>query len=130
MPEYIGMYFAENDQLISSGDMTNPLQVNLRTDLGDEEEVRLYLQATEGYQVQDTEVKPEGTTADMWALAPDNAGATGTYGAWGALLATGLVGAAEGDRVYFWAKAQTTVAEDPEKDDSVKLEINGVVESV
>ena len=128
MPEYIGMYFAENDQLLSSGDMSNPLQVNLRTDLGDEEEVRLYLQATEGYQVQDTEVNPTGTTADMWALAPDSSGSAGTYEDWGALLETGLVGAGSTNRVYFWAKAQTTIEEDPEQDDTVKLQLTGIVE--
>lgn len=128
MPEYIGMYFAENDTLVSSEDMTNPVQFNLRTDLGDEEEVRLYLQAETGYQVQDTEIEPVGATSDMWAFAPDSAGSSGTYGDWGALLSLGLVEEGAANKVYFWAKAKTTVEEDPQQDTNVEIELTGIVE--
>jgi hypothetical protein len=125
MPEYIGMYFAGSEQLVSSEDMTNPIQLNLRTDLEEEDEIRLYLEAEPNYQVQDVIVSIEGTTADMWALAADDK----NYNVYGANINLGTVGNGV-NKVYFWAKAKTIATENPQKDDSVILNVDGIVEVV
>jgi hypothetical protein len=124
MPEYIGMYFAGSEQLVSSEDMTNPIQLNLRTDLEEEDEIRLYLEAEPNYQVQDVIVSIEGITSDMWALAADDK----VYNPYGSEINLGLVGNGETNRIYFWAKAKTVNTETPKKDVSVNLMVNGVVE--
>ena len=125
MPEYIGMYFAGSEQLVSSEDMTNPIQLNLRTDLEEEDEIRLYLEAEPNYQVQDVIVSIEGITSDMWALAADDK----NYNAYGADINLGTVGNGV-DKVYFWAKAKTKNTENVSKDDSVILNVDGIVEVV
>lgn len=131
MPDYINMYFAaDNSQVSKAGNMKNPIELHLRTDLNEEDEVRLYLEAEVGYQVQEAKVSISGATSDKWALAPDNAGSPGTYGAYGAPLLLGLVGAGSEGRVYFWAKAKTVDTEEAKKDITVTLQVNGVAEPV
>ena len=40
MGEYLSMYLAENDSEVSEeGALTNPVQLNLRTDLNEEKEI-------------------------------------------------------------------------------------------
>lgn len=126
---YIKIFRASDDSQVSE-DATSPVSFTLRADLQEEDEVRLYAEADAGYSVTGTEVDPTGTTEAKWALAPDNAGSAGTYGADGALLALGTVGAGAGGRVHFWAKAKATSDEDPVNDASVTLEVTGVAEAV
>jgi len=125
---YIKLYRASDDSVVSE-DSSNPVAFELRADLNEEDEIRLYAQADSGYQVTDTEVDPTGTTSDKWNLAPDDNGSTGTYGADGAKIELGTVGDAEGTRVHFWAKAKATDDEDPVNDATVTLEVTGIAEA-
>jgi len=90
--------------------------------------LKLALRCDAGYQTaagEDTTVTPVGTTADKWALAPDNAGAPGVWGAYGAALTiASVIGATN---TIFWAKAKATADEEPANDDTVDLQINTVI---
>lgn len=129
MADYIRLYFAEDGTQISEEGFTNPVEMRLRSDLSQSAEVRLYAQADDGYLVTNTRVTPTGGTATQWALAPDNTGNPGAYGDWGATLSLGDVGAGEGGRVYFWAKARATPEEGVQTDTSVTFEVDGVAEA-
>lgn len=49
-----------------------------------------------------------GTSTSKWALAPDNSGSAGTFGAYGASLNVGTVGATN---TIFWIRARATTDE-------------------
>ena len=126
---YIKLFRASDDSEITT-DQATPLSFTLRADLNEDDEKRIYAQADAGFSVTGTEVDPTGTTAAKWALAPDSTGSPGTYLADGAPITLGTVGAGEGGRVYFWAKAQATDDEEPVNDTTVTLEVTGVAEAV
>lgn len=129
MAAHISLYFAENEEMVSrDGDMSNPVQINLRSDQEEENEVRLYLEAEDGYQVLETEVEADGSTSDLWSFAPDNDGIPGSYEEWGQELNLGTVGSGTAERTYLWAKAKTESNEKPRCDKSVTLMVDGVVE--
>ena len=125
---YIKLYFAEDNSVVSEN-QDNPVEFTLRADLEESDEVRLYAEADTGYSVTGVEVDPTGTSAARWRLAPDDGGSAGTYGAAGAEIALGTVGAGAGGRVFFWAEASAVDSEDPVNDDSVTLEVTGVAEA-
>ena len=126
---YIKLYLASDDSIITT-DQTNPVEFTLRADLNANDEVRLYAEADTGYSVATTEVIPTGTSAARWKLAPDAAGpASGVYGAAGAKIELGTVGAGAG-KVYFWAEASAVDTEDPINDTTVTLEVTGVASAV
>jgi len=125
---YIKLYFAEDNSVVSEN-QDNPVEFTLRADLEESDEVRLYAEADTGYSVTGVEVDPTGTSAARWRLAPDDGGSAGTYGAAGAEIALGTVGAGAGGRVFFWAEASAVDTEDPINDTSVTLEVTGVAEA-
>lgn len=128
---YIKLFKASNNSEVSpAGQFTNSIDFTLRADLEQTGEIRLYAEADAGYEVTGVDVTPTGTTAAKWALAPDNAGSAGTYGADGAQIALGTVGAGVGGRVFFWAKAKATVDETPVNDTSVTLNVEGIAGAV
>lgn len=131
MSDYIKMYFAEDDTLVSpEGVFANSVDLTLRADLEETDEVRLYAKAEAGYSVADVEVIPVGTTASKWALAPDVAGSpatSGTYEADGEKIELGTVTTTP---VYFWARAKATQDEDPVNDVTVTLKLEGIASAV
>lgn len=121
---------ADNTEVSPAGQFTNSIDFTLRADLEQEGAVRLYVQADNGFSVSDTIVGPVGASASKWALALDNAGASGAYGAWGAALSLAVVGAGAGGRKFFWAKARATADETPVNDTSVTLNVEGIAAAV
>ena len=125
------MYFAEDDvQVSEQGTFTNAVAFTLRADLNEQDSVRLYAMCDAGYQATTTTVEGEGTSVARWELAPDDAGSEGTYAAAGTPLSLGTVGAGEGGRVYFWARASAIDTEDIGVDNSVTLKLEGIGEAV
>jgi hypothetical protein len=129
---YVKLFFADLDgQVRAMGGYTGkPISFILRIDLVDPgtPEVRLYAMADEGIEVHDCEVVPDGTTSDMWALAPDEDGSPGAYVAYGDKIDLGTVGYGI-DKVYFWAKVKT-VDEEPIKDVTVTLNVSGIAVAI
>jgi hypothetical protein len=88
--------------------------------------IKLALRCETGYQTSgDTTVQPVGTNADKWALAPDNAGSPGTWGAWGGTLTiSSVIGTTNS---IIWAKSRAVAGETPQNDASVDLTINATI---
>lgn len=124
---YIKLFFADGTEVSPQGTFTNAIEFKLRADLEESDEIRLYAIADTGYKVTGVTASLAGTTAAKWNLAPDNTGASGTYGAAGAALTLGDVTTT---KTYFWAKAKATSDETPVKDTTVTLQIEGVAEAV
>lgn len=128
---YIELRKAADNTLVSGpGVFTNSVDFTLRADLEETDQIRLYLQAETGYNVTAAEVIPSGSTAAKWALAPDDGGSPGTFGAWGAKIELGAVGPGAGDRKFFWARARATSDESPVNDTSVTLAVTGIAAAV
>ena len=90
----------------------NPVQPDLLTTGADAETnpIRLALRTNPGYQRNGPlAVTPQGAHAVKWALAPDENGAPGTFGAWGAALVLANVLTAR--NLVFWVKARVTADE-------------------
>lgn len=124
---YIKMFKASDDSQVSeSGTTTNAVTFTLRADQNEEGTAQeLYVKADDGYVVDDVTITPTGTKAAKWALAPDNAGSPGTYGAYGAALDLGD-GCNDTTGKTFWVKAKATSDETPSNDTSVTLVVAGV----
>ena len=86
--------------------------------------VKLAIRCDNTYAATGVTVTPTGTTATKWALAPDNAGSAGTFGAYGAALS---VGAVADSNTLIWAKAKATSDENPTNDTSVDLVISATI---
>ena len=129
MSDYIKMYFADDDTVVSEeGTFVNSIDFTLRADLEESDEVRLYVKCEDDYESTSTEVIPVGTSAARWALAPDVTGpASGTYGDGGAKIELGTVD--DTTKVYFWAKASALNTETPINDVSVTLKLEGIIAS-
>ena len=69
-----------------------------------------------------------GTTAAKWALAPDEAGSAGTFGAYGDSLVIATAIAAT--NTVFWAKAKASSTESPLSDTSVDLVVTATISPV
>lgn len=91
--------------------------------------VKLGIRCEAGYQTTgDVTITPAGTTANMWALAPDNAGSAGVFGAYGAALTiSSVIGATN---TIFWAKAKTEDETLPVNDATVDLQVEATIEAV
>lgn len=123
--------FRASDNSEITEDQTNPKEFTLRADLNETQERRVYAEADTGYSVTGVDVVPTGATAARWRLAPDEAGpASGTYGAGGAGIQLGTVGAGEGGRVFFWVESGAIDSEEPSTDTSVTLEVSGIASAV
>jgi len=115
---------------VSEGTETDPITVGpLNASLNEESQpIKLALRCEPGYKTYgNTTVQPVGTNADKWALAPDNNGSPGTWGAWGGTL---TITAEIGSTNYiFWAKARAVNGETPQNDRSVDLQVNAVIQA-
>lgn len=113
---------------VSEGTMANPVTTEyLDTTIGQESSpIKLALRCESGYKTYgNTSVKPVGTNANRWALALDNNGAPGTWTDWGGML---IIPAEIRDTNYIiWAKARADVAEQPQNDVSVKLQVTATI---
>ena len=128
------MHFAETDTIVSEeGEFENAVKFTLRSDLspgeGSHDQVRLYAMAQEGYLITSTYVVPVGDTSNFWQLALDNNEEPAEYEELGYPLELNNVGYGE-QKVYFWAKARTTIDEEPINDISVILQLHGIAEAV
>lgn len=113
---------------ISEGDESNPLTIGPLNATNNEESspVKVALRCDSGYATSgNTVITPQGTTATKWALAPDNAGAAGTFGAYGAALTISDV--INSTNKIFWVKAKSTNDETPVNDVSVDLNVQTVI---
>ena len=142
---YIKLYFAEDDTEVSEeGTFVNAVEFELRADLEESGQVRLYAMAEPGYTVgNDDEYADEGTTVepvsaqgasnptmDKWQLAPDVETEPGVFEEPGASLFLGEVAEGAGGRIYFWAKALSSDTETPVNDTTVVLKVEGVARAV
>jgi len=100
------------------------------TDNEESGDIKLAVRCDAGYAtVGDVTVTPTGTTANKWALAPDNAGAAGVYEAYGAALT--ITGPVTAVNKLFWVKAKATSDEpDPVNDASVDLVVTAEIQAV
>lgn len=116
---------------ISEGDGTAPLTIGALNATTNEESapVKLAIRCDAGYNTSgNVVITPSGTTADKWALAPDNAGVAGTFGAYGsALTISSVVGTTN---TLFWVKAKAVSTESPANDTSVKLSLSATLVAV
>lgn len=114
--------------LVSSGTGLNPISTGvLRADLNEvSTDIKLAVRCDAGYETSgNTTISLTGTTSSKWALAPDNSGSAGTWGAYGdSLTISAKVGATN---TIFWARAKATDDELPVKDTSVKVKVEAVV---
>ena len=87
--------------------------------------IKLALRCDSGFQTNgNITISVVGTTLAKWALAPDNAGAAGTFG-------YDLIAAVVGvTNVLFWAKAKATSDEAPQNDTSVDVQVSATFEAV
>jgi hypothetical protein len=93
---------------IATGEESAATKLAIRTDSG-------YVAAASAT------ITPTGTTAADWALAPDNSGVAGTFGAYGAALT--LSAQVTAVNTLFWVKAKALTSENPTADISVDLVI-------
>lgn len=123
-----------NGTMISEGSQTNPVTATITVTPstgGESSPIKLAIRCDTGYRTvagQDTTITPTGATADQWALAPDNAGAPGTWGAWGAALTISAQIAATNH--IFWAKARASQTDTPYNDTAVTLNATATTEAL
>jgi len=98
----------------STNQVSSPVKLAVRADV-DGASGKAYVTADV------TTITPTGTTADDWALAPDNGGSAGTFGAYGAALS--LAAGITNVNTIFWAKAKAVSGENPSTDISVGLHV-------
>lgn len=114
---------------VSEGTNLAPITVGPLNATSNEESgaVKLAIRCDAGYVTTgNTTITPTGTTAVKWALAPDNAGVPGVFGAYGASLT--IATAVDATNTIFWAKAKATADEaDPVNDATVKLQTQATV---
>jgi hypothetical protein len=128
MTEYIKLYFTTTSgQVEPSGDgVGEPVSFSLRADLNEIGEwIGLYALAISGYTCSGVDVVPSGTTSLKWQLAPDDEGDPGTPEDYGALLELGEVGNVT--PIFFHTRAKATDDEEPVKDETVTLNLSGIV---
>jgi hypothetical protein len=108
---------------ITEGSTLSPLKVVLNAIKNEESAaIKLGIRCESGYKTDAvTTITPTGTSSAMWALAQDNAGAAGTFGAYGAALT--LASGIDTTNTIFWIKAKSVDTEDPINDTSVSLAV-------
>ncbi|MFL0197394.1 hypothetical protein ACJDU8_17765 [Clostridium sp. WILCCON 0269] len=116
---------------VSEGTETSPIIVGPLNATNNEESaaIKLAIRCDAGYNTSgNTVITPTGTTADKWALAPDNAGVAGSFGAYGsALTISSVIGTTN---TVFWVKAKAVSTESPSNDTSVDLVVSTAVNAV
>ena len=128
----IGIYFGTvtaggtDGTRASEGTGATPITIGPLDTATNEESsaVKLAIRCDSGYAATGATITPTGTTATKWALAPDDAGSAGTFGAYGAALSVGAVSDAN---TLVWAKAKAASAESPSNDVSVDLVIAATI---
>ena len=131
MSQYIKLYFTDNDiQVEPSGNSVGePISYALRADLnavGDW--TGLYVLAMSGYTCSGVEVAPIGTTYLKWQLNSDIGGGSSPSGNpedYGGSLVVGDVGSV--NKVYFHIRAKATDDEVVSDDETVLLNVYGIV---
>ena len=131
---YIHSYFGTVTQggvdgtLVSEGTGLVPITTPLILVGNECSPIKLAARCDSGYATYgSTVITPTGTTYDKWALAPDNAGAPGTFGAYGAALTiAGQIGATN---QLFWAKAKAVNGETPQNDTTVDLQVAATIQA-
>ena len=124
---YIKLFFEDGDTQVSEAPTTTNA-VLFTLDAAENEvgtPIQLYALADDGYVIDDVVITPTGTTATKWALAPDDEGEAGEFGAYGDPLD---LGADVGDTTHvpFWIKAKAIDSETPVNDTTVTLVVTGV----
>lgn len=113
---------------VSEGTETAPIIVGPLNATNNEESsaIKLAIRCDTGYNSSgNTVITPTGTTADKWALAPDNEGVAGVFGAYGsALTISSVIGTTN---TLFWVKAKALSTENPSNDASVDLVVNTTI---
>ncbi|AZV56080.1 hypothetical protein [Clostridium sp. AWRP] len=116
---------------VSEGTETAPIIVGPLNATNNEESsaIKLAIRCDAGYNSSGNAViTPTGTTADKWALAPDNAGVAGSFGTYGsALTISSVIGTTN---TLFWVKAKASNTETPANDTSVDLVVNATINAV
>ena len=130
MPALIGIYFGSitansaDGTRASEGTGATPFTLGPLDTTTNEESAatKLAIRCDSGYvAANDATITPTGTTATMWALAPDAGNSAGTFGNWGASLT--FTSAIPDANVLFWGKAKVVSTETPINDTSVDLVI-------
>ena len=132
MSALIGLYFGTvtaggtDGTRASEGTGATPITIGPLDTATNEESsaVKLAIRCDSGYAATGATITPTGTTATKWALAPDDAGNAGTFGAYGAALE---VGAVADSNTLIWCKAKAASAETPSNDVSVDLVIAATI---
>ena len=78
MAEYFEMRFASDDSLVEeeSNGEGEPVSFTLNIDEEEEDEIELYVEAKDGYKINDMDIDFSGTTSDRWKIKEIE----GTYG--------------------------------------------------
>ena len=114
-----------------SGAQTSPISVVLDKTKAETKAVKCAIRCDSGYKVSgNVTVSISGTTAAKWQLAVDNsyadAAAALTSAAWAdSIVVSGVTTA----NTIFWAKAASSVDENPTKDTSVSIKASCTIES-
>lgn len=113
----------------SEGTETSPIIIG-PLDIATNQEsdpVKLAIRCDDGYKAATgATITPTGTGAAYWALAPDNSGSAGTFGAYGAALTFSAEIA--DSNTLFWVKAKAASTETPSADVSVDLVIAATIQ--
>lgn len=114
---------AQNGTLVSSGTGLAPIQTgNLKANTNEiSAAIKLAVRCDAGHVTTgDVAVSIiDSGGVDKWSLAPDNAGAPGAFGAWGAGLS--ITGPVSDVNAIFWARARAVDTEEPVNDNSVQI---------
>ena len=91
--------------------------------------IKLGIRCDSGYKTTgDTVITPTGISYDKWALAPDNSGSAGTFGAYGDPLT--ITSVIDATNTLFYVKAKATSNETPINDSSTDLVTTATIEAV
>lgn len=121
-------------QVSEGGAQSNPVDVTITVTPqagAESSNVKLAIRCDTGYRTvsgQNTTITPTGTNADQWALAPDNAGSPGTWGAYGSALT--ISSQITATNTIFWAKAKAAATATPYNDTGVSLSVQATTEAV
>lgn len=114
--------------LVSEGTGLSPITIGPLNATNNEVSaaLKLAIRCESGYLTTGSvTITPTGTTYLKWALAPNDAGAAGTFEAYGAAL---TITATVPDTNYlFWAKAKATDDENPVNDVTVDFQVAATI---
>lgn len=117
-----------NGTQVSEGTGSAPIVVGpLKASLNEESDpVKLAIRCEANYETSgNTTITPTGTSAAKWALAPDDEGSPGAFGAYGAVLTISSV--IDDTNTLFWVKAKATSGEIPTNDTTVDLVVSATI---